>query len=151
MSLWEGQRVREQMRIAVSQVINTESNHRSPVAKRMTSDLPSASQPVLRSANGWGGGKKTLTQDVGGPVPGDEARVVPVARPFLQDAFAEIFAEAAARSHQAVVATVSLRESANDSSGNQSAVRQHGQHHPHTSPTPKRETPPPPGQASRRC
>lgn len=53
---------------------------------------------------------------------GDEARVVPVAHAFLQDTSAEILAEAAARRHQAVVAAVSLRESADDSSGNQSTV-----------------------------
>lgn len=76
---------------------------------------------------------KTLTQNIGGPVSGYEARVVPIAHPFLQDAFTEILAEAAARCHQAVVAAVCLRKSADDSSGNQSTVRQHGQHHLHTS------------------
>lgn len=75
--------------------------------------------------------KTTLTQHVGGPVPGDEARVVPIAHPFLQDALTEVLAEAAAGCHQAVVAAVCLRESADDSSGYQSTVRQHGQHHPH--------------------
>lgn len=74
----------------------------------------------------------TLTQNIGGSVPGDEARVVPIAHPFLQDTFAEILAEAAGRRHQAVVAAVCLRKSADDSSGNQSTVRQHGQHHLHT-------------------
>lgn len=73
--------------------------------------------------------KQLLTQNICGSVPGDEARVVPIAHPFLQDAFTEIFAEAAARRHQAVVAAVCLRESTDDSSGNQSTVRQHGQHH----------------------
>lgn len=76
--------------------------------------------------------KRQLTQNVGRSVPGDEARVVPIAHPFLQDTFTEILPEAAARCHQAVVAAVCLRESADDSSGNQSTVRQHGQHHLHT-------------------
>lgn len=66
-------------------------------------------------------------------MPGNETRVVPIAHPFLKDAFAEILTEAAARCHQAVVAAVCLRKSADDSSGNQSTVRQHGQHHLHTS------------------
>lgn len=78
-------------------------------------------------------------------MPGDEARVVPIAHPFLQDTFAEILAEAAARCHQAVVAAVCLRKSADDSSGNQSTVRQHGQHHLHT-PAPTKQT----GQANSR-
>lgn len=50
----------------------------------------------------------TLTQNIRGSVSGDEARVVPIAHPFLQDTFAEILAEAAARCHQAVVAAVGL-------------------------------------------
>lgn len=75
----------------------------------------------------------SLTQHIRWSVPGDEARVVPIAHPLLQDAFAEILAEAAARCHQAVVAAVCLRKSADDSSGNQSTVREHGQHHLHTS------------------
>lgn len=73
--------------------------------------------------------RRSLTQNISGSVPGYETRVVPVAHPFLQDASAEIFAEAAARRHQAVVAAVCLRKSADDSSGNQSSVRQHRQHH----------------------
>ncbi len=77
--------------------------------------------------------KQTLTQNISRSVSGDEARVIPIAHPFLQDTFAEILAEAAARCHQAVVAAVCLRESADDSSGNQSTVGQHGQHHLHTS------------------
>lgn len=72
---------------------------------------------------------KPLTQDIRGSVAGYEARVVPVAHALLQDASAEVLAEAAARRHQAVVAAVSLGKSADDSSGNQSAVRQHRQHH----------------------
>lgn len=82
------------------------------------------------------GGKKTLTQNISGSVPGYETRVVPIAHPFLQDASAEILAEAAARRHQAVVAAVCLRKSADNSSGNQSTVRQHRQHPLHTSSTP---------------
>lgn len=65
---------------------------------------------------------KTLTQNIGGSVPGYETRVVPVAHPFLEDTSAEILAEAAARRHQAVVAAVCLRKSADNSSGNQSTV-----------------------------
>lgn len=89
---------------------------------------PSASQSVTIKVI-----KLTLTQNIRGPVSGDEARVVPITHPLLQDAFAEILPEAAARRHQAVVAAVCLRKSADDSSGNQSTVRQHGQHHLHTS------------------
>lgn len=74
-------------------------------------------------------GEKTLTQNISGSVPGYETRVVPVAHPFLEDTSAEILAEAAARRHQAVVAAVCLRKSADNSSGNQSTVRQHRQHH----------------------
>lgn len=74
--------------------------------------------------------KTTLTQDVGRSVAGDEARVVPIAHALLQDPFAEVFAEAAAGRHQAVVSAVGLRESAEHSSGHQSPVGQHGQHHP---------------------
>lgn len=77
--------------------------------------------------------KQTLTQNISGSVARDETRVVPIAHPFLQDTFTEILAEAAACCHQAVVAAVCLRESADDSSGNQSTVRQHGQHHLKTS------------------
>lgn len=80
-------------------------------------------------------GGKTLTQNISGSVPGYETRVVPIAHPFLEDASAEILAEAAARRHQAVVAAVCLRKSADNSSGNQSSVRQHRQHHLHTSST----------------
>lgn len=67
--------------------------------------------------------EQTLTQNIGGSVAGDEARVVPVAHPFLQYTFTEILPEAAARCHQAVVSAVCLRKSADDSSGNQSTVR----------------------------
>lgn len=77
--------------------------------------------------------QQTLTQNIGGPVPGDEARVVSITHPFLQDASTEVFAEAAARCHQAVVAAVCLRKPADDSSGNKSTVRQDGQHHLRTS------------------
>ena len=81
--------------------------------------------------------QRQLTQNICGSVSGDEARVVPVAHAFLQDAFPEVLPEAAARRHQAVVAAVRLRESADDSSGHQSPVRQHGQH-----PPPRTGTPP---------
>lgn len=66
--------------------------------------------------------RQTLTQNISGSVSGYETRVVPIAHAFLQDASAEILAEAAARRHQAVVAAVSLRKSADDSSGYQSTV-----------------------------
>lgn len=66
-------------------------------------------------------------------MPGDEARVVPVTHALFQHPSADILAEAAARRHQAVVSAVRLRKSADDSSGNQSTVRQHGQHHLHPS------------------
>lgn len=75
----------------------------------------------VSTANG-GGKNKTLTQNISGSVPGYETRVVPVAHPFLEDTSAEVFAEAAARRHQAVVAAVCLRKSAENSSGNQSTV-----------------------------
>lgn len=81
-------------------------------------------------------GKRTLTQNISGSVPGYETRVVPIAHPFLEDTSAEVLAEAAARRHQAVVAAVCLRKSAENSSGNQSTVRQHRQHHLHTSSAP---------------
>lgn len=70
-----------------------------------------------------------LTQNIGRPVSGNETRVVPIAHPFLQDPSAEILSKTAARCHQTVVTAVCLRKSADDSSGNQSTVRQHGQHH----------------------
>lgn len=70
-----------------------------------------------------------LTQNIGRSVSGNETRVVPIAHPFLQYASAEILSKTAARCHQTVVAAVCLRKSADDSSGNQSTVRQHGQHH----------------------
>lgn len=67
-----------------------------------------------------------LTQNIGVPVPRNEAGVVSVAHPFLQDPLSEVFAEAAAGGDQAVVPTVRLRESAQDSPGYQSAIRQYG-------------------------
>lgn len=70
-----------------------------------------------------------LTQNIGRSVSGNETRVVPIAHPFLQDPSAEILSKTAARCHQTVVTAVCLRKSADDSSGNQSTVRQHGQHH----------------------
>lgn len=87
----------------------------------------------VSTATGVGG---TLTQNISGSVPGYETRVVPIAHPFLEDTSAEILAEAAARRHQAVVAAVCLRKAADDSSGNQSTVRQHRQHplHPGSRP-----------------
>lgn len=63
---------------------------------------------------------------------GYKARVVSVAHPFLQDPFAKILPEAEAGRHQAVVAAVGLRESADDRPGHQSTVRENGQHHPWT-------------------
>lgn len=82
------------------------------------SDLWPQTSPVLQAKHSHALHAKLLTQDIGGPVPGDEARIVPIAHPFLQDASPEVFAEAAARCHQTVVATVRLRKSADDSSGN---------------------------------
>lgn len=67
-----------------------------------------------------------LTKDISGPVPRDEAGVVAVAHPFLEDPLAKVFAEAIAGADQTVVPTVRLRESAQDSPGNQSAIRQYG-------------------------
>ena len=68
----------------------------------------------------------TLTQNVSGPVAGNEAGVVSVAHAFLQDALTKVFAEAITGADQAVVPTVRLRESAQDSPGYQSAIRQYG-------------------------
>lgn len=63
---------------------------------------------------------------------GYEARVVSITHPFLQDPLPKILAEAEAGGHQAVIAAVGLRESADDRSGHQSTVRENGQHHPRT-------------------
>lgn len=70
--------------------------------------------------------ERRLTKDIGGPVPRDEAGVVAVAHSFLQDPLAKVFAEAIAGADQTVVPTVRLRESAQDSPGYQSAIRQYG-------------------------
>lgn len=70
--------------------------------------------------------ERRLTKDIGGPVPRDEAGVVAVAHPFLEDPLAKVFAEAIAGADQTVVPTVRLRESAQDSPGYQSAIRKYG-------------------------
>lgn len=69
-----------------------------------------------------------LTQHICRAVPRHEAGVIPVAHPFLEDALAEIFAEATAGCHQAVVTGVRLREAAQDCPGHQPAVREHREH-----------------------
>ncbi|XP_073911792.1 uncharacterized protein isoform X3 [Castor canadensis] len=56
-----------------------------------------------------GSGSRSLrpgcgVQHIGGPVPGHEARVVPVARALLEEALTEVRADAAARRHQPEVA-----------------------------------------------
>lgn len=63
---------------------------------------------------------------------GYKARVVSITHPFLQDTLPKILPEAEAGGHQAVIAAVGLRESADDRSGHQSTVRENGQHHPRT-------------------
>lgn len=82
----------------------------------------------------------TLTQHVGGAVPGHEARVVPVARALLEEALTEVLAEAAAGRHQPVVPAaaassaaaarpgVGLREAAEHSAGHQPPVREDREH-----------------------
>lgn len=57
-------------------------------------------------------------------------RVVSITHAFLQDPLPKILPEAEAGGHQAVIAAVGLRESADDRPGHQSTVRQNGQHHP---------------------
>lgn len=52
----------------------------------------------------------------------NEASVVAVAHPFLQDTLPKILPKPAACCYQAVVAAIRLRESANYCSGNQSTV-----------------------------
>lgn len=66
-----------------------------------------------------------LTQNIGGPVSRYEAGVITVAHPFLQDPFTKVFTKAITGGDQAVVPTVCLRESAQDSPGYQSAIRQY--------------------------
>lgn len=83
-----------------------------------------ASEPASRSLVSRV--ERRLTKDIGGPVPRDEAGVVAVAHSFLQDPLAKVFAEAIAGADQTVVPTVRLRESAQDSPGYQSAIRQYG-------------------------
>ena len=48
----------------------------------------------------------------------NEAGVVSVTHPFLQDALAKILSKTTACCYQAVIAAVCLRKSANNSSGN---------------------------------
>lgn len=59
-------------------------------------------------------------------MPRYEAGIISVAHSFLQDPLAKVFAEAIAGADQAVVPTVRLRESAQDSPGYESAIRQYG-------------------------
>lgn len=61
-------------------------------------------------------------------MPSNEAGVVSVAHPFLEDSFSKVFTEAIAGADQIVVPTVGLRKSTQDSPGDQPAIRQHGQH-----------------------
>lgn len=89
--------------------------------------------PVPKAAHcrQWGGrpgAAWALTEHIGGPVPGHEAGVIPVAHAFLEDALAEVLAEAAAGGHQAVIAGVGLREPAQDRPGHQPAIGQHREH-----------------------
>lgn len=65
-------------------------------------------------------------------MPGYKARVVSITHPFLQNPLTKILPEAEAGRHQAVIAAVGLRESADDRPGHQSTVRENGQHHPLT-------------------
>lgn len=71
---------------------------------------------------------RALTQHIRGAVPRHETGVIPVAHAFLEDALAEIFAEATAGRHQAVVAGVCLREAAQDRPRHQPAVGEHREH-----------------------
>lgn len=61
-------------------------------------------------------------------MPSNEAGVVSVAHPFLEDSLSKVFTEAIAGADQTVVPTVGLRKSTQDSPGDQPAIRQHGQH-----------------------
>lgn len=61
-------------------------------------------------------------------MPSNEAGVVAVAHPFLEDPLSEVFTEAIAGADQAVVPAVGLRKSPQDSPGDQPAIRQYGQH-----------------------
>lgn len=51
-----------------------------------------------------------------------EARIVPVAHALLEDALTEVFAETAARRDQFVIPAIGLRESAQDSPGNDPSI-----------------------------
>lgn len=61
-------------------------------------------------------------------MPSNEAGVVPIAHPFLENPLSKVFTEAIAGADQTIVPTVGLRKSPQDSSGDQPAIRQHGQH-----------------------
>lgn len=67
-------------------------------------------------------GSWSLTQDVRGLVPGNEAGIIAVAHAFLQDPLPKVLPEAAAGRDQAVVSAVRLRKSAQDSPGNDPAI-----------------------------
>lgn len=69
-----------------------------------------------------GAGTWSLTQYISRLVPGYEAGIIPVTHPFLQDPLAKVLSEAAARRDQAIVSAVCLRESAQDSPGNNPAI-----------------------------
>lgn len=87
---------------------------------------PGAGWPVSARAAHWCRAWRRLTKDIGGPMPRNKAGVVAVAHPFLEDPLTKVFAEAIAGADQTVVPTVRLRESAQDSPGYQSAIRQYG-------------------------
>lgn len=63
-----------------------------------------------------------LTKYIGRLVPGNEAGIIPVTHSFLQDPLAKVFPKAAARRDQAVVSAVCLRESSQNSPGNDPAI-----------------------------
>lgn len=67
-----------------------------------------------------------LTQNISALVTRNEAGVVSVANPFLQDPLTRVFTEAITGADQTVVPTVRLRESTQDSPGYQPAIRQYG-------------------------
>lgn len=74
-----------------------------------------------------------LTQDIGGSVSSYEAGVVTITHAFLQNPLAKIFSESTASCHQAVIPAIGLGKAAEDSPGNQSAIRKYGEHSPKTS------------------
>lgn len=59
-----------------------------------------------------------------------EAGVVSIAHAFLEDALAKILPEPEAGRDKTVIAAIGLGETADDSPGDQSTVRDYGKHHP---------------------